>query len=650
MKFEIKKRDAAGRVCRLTTRHGTVTTPTLLPVINPNKMIITPKEMKRLFGTEILITNSYIINKHEELRTQALKEGIHKLIDFDGAIMTDSGTFQSFVYGSIDIDPLDIVTFQREIDCDIGTILDVFGTPNQTRKEAKNAVKRTVERAKQSVPMKGNMLLACPVQGSIFPALRTACATHLGNLDADIHPIGGVVPLMEQQRYAELTKIILASKKGLPVERPVHLFGAGHPLIFPLAVALGCDMFDSSAYIKYALEDRLIFPGGTSHLENLNESPCCCPVCSSYSALELLKTEKTKRTRLLAEHNLYVSFEEIRKIRNAISEGTLWELVEQKASENPLLHDALAELKKPTNSQWLEQFEPIVKNRALFYTGHHTMYRPEINRMYDRLLHWYQVSSDVIILLPETSKPYHLSYETVISEIIDAYPQAEIVVDGMMGPVPITIDEIYPFAQSVLPMYTDDNTKKVRKKRLTSFLAGKKVVKWKGIETLKELEKYAQNSTIMTEDEKRIYAVATMQFGPNAAATLFDGNLRIVKSKNTGKIRNVYCDDQHIVSMRAADGMFTLKIAGAKRLHKRFSSPRFRVIVDTDAVPFIQQGKSVFAKFVRNVDKMLRPYDECIVVDQNDELLAVGRCLLNRLEMLSFRAGQAVKTREHVVP
>ncbi|MCX6671123.1 MAG: tRNA-guanine transglycosylase, partial [Euryarchaeota archaeon] len=61
MTFEIKERDAAGRLCHFTTKHGNVTTPNLLPVINPNKMMITPKEMKKRFGTDILITNSYII-------------------------------------------------------------------------------------------------------------------------------------------------------------------------------------------------------------------------------------------------------------------------------------------------------------------------------------------------------------------------------------------------------------------------------------------------------------------------------------------------------------------------------------------------------------------------------------------------------------
>lgn len=188
MKFEIKDRDAAGRICRFTTKHGTVTTPTLLPVINPNKMIITPKEMKRLFGTEMVITNSYIIKKDKKLREKAIEKGVHNLIDFDGSIMTDSGTFQSYVYGNIKIDPLEIVEFQRDIGSDVGTILDIFGTPGQTETKAKEGVQETVKRAKQSMKVKGDMILACTVQGSIYPNLRKKCAEKLSKINADFFP------------------------------------------------------------------------------------------------------------------------------------------------------------------------------------------------------------------------------------------------------------------------------------------------------------------------------------------------------------------------------------------------------------------------------------------------------------------------------
>ena len=87
----------------------------------------------------------------------------------------------------------------------------------------------------------------------------------MGSVDVDgkgfsIHPIGGIVPLMEQQRYRELFEILLASKASLPPDRPVHFFGCGHPLLFPMSIALGVDIFDSAAYAIFARDDRLLTP------------------------------------------------------------------------------------------------------------------------------------------------------------------------------------------------------------------------------------------------------------------------------------------------------------------------------------------------------------------------------------------------------
>jgi 7-cyano-7-deazaguanine tRNA-ribosyltransferase len=121
-----------------------------------------------------------------------------------------------------------------------------------------------------------------------------------------------------------------------------------------------------------------------------------------------------------------------------------------------------------------------------------------------------------------------------------------------------------------------------------------------------------------------------------------------VKSKRTGKIRNIFCDGRHILSMRAEDGLFTLKLEGGRRLHQRFKHPLLRVVVISDAVPFVREGKSVFTKFISECDPGLRPYDECLVVDENDTLLAIGRTILNRSEMLTFHHGMAVKIRESI--
>ena len=646
MKFELRDRDAAGRICRLTTDHGIVITPNLMPVINPNKMLITPKEMKKLFGTEIIITNSYIIKKDEKLRKKALEQGVQEIIDFDGPVMTDSGTFQSYVYGDLKLDPIEIVEFQRDIGSDIGTILDVFGTPDQTKSKAEQGMKETIKRAKLSVNVKGDMAIACTVQGSIYPELREKCANELSKINADFFPIGGVVPLMENQRYSDVIRSILSSKKGLDPSKPVHLFGAGHPLIFPLAVALGCDLFDSSAYVKYANDGRMIFHWGTEKLEDLSELPCSCPVCSTQSATELKKLNKKNRILAIAKHNLYVSFAEIRKIRNAIVNGKLWELVERRANSNPYLLEALKELRIKKNKDFLEQFEPISSEKALFYTGEQTIHRPIVHRCHNRLFNRYKPNGNTTIVFREGGKPYSAYYSEQIKNIFKRNCRVNVLIDSHLGPIPLELDEMYPFAQSIFPDKTDEKTVKTVKKIFKEFIKEKDIILWKGYKTLEELK--PSKNKCLDFDIIKITSISDMQFGKGAGKALINGKVKTVKSKKTDKIRNIYQNDKHILSMRAPDGMFTLKLEGAKLLHKHFKYPKLRVIVNDDAVPFIKDGKSVFAKFVEDCDPELRPFDECLIVDNKDNLIGNGRCLLNRPEMLSFNYGMAVKTRENI--
>ncbi|RLF76099.1 tRNA-guanine(15) transglycosylase, partial [Thermococci archaeon] len=96
------------------------------------------------------------------------------------------------------------------------------------------------------------------------------------------------------------------------------------------------------------------------------------------------------------------------------------------------------------------------------------------------------------------------------------------------------------------------------------------------------------------------------------------------------------------------DGFLTLGIEGAKRLHAVLPYPRMRVVVNDDAEPFAKKGKSVFAKFVIDADERIRPYDEVLVVNKNDELLATGQSLLNGRELKVFQQGLAIKVRRGI--
>ena len=224
--FEITKRDGLARIGKLETAHGILETPALLPVINPRLVTVPPNELHEVFGFNGLITNSYIIRNDPVLKEKALNGKLHELLDFPGVIMTDSGTFQSHMYGEVGVRNDDIVNFQK----DIGT--DIFTEPEWSKEQTTEAVEVTLERTREAAGLKGSMMLAGVVQGSIYPVLREHCAREMASMAVDVHPIGGVVPLMEQYRFADLVDVIVASKKGLNPSRPVHLIGAGHPMIF----------------------------------------------------------------------------------------------------------------------------------------------------------------------------------------------------------------------------------------------------------------------------------------------------------------------------------------------------------------------------------------------------------------------------------
>ncbi len=168
---------------------------------------------------------------------------------------------------------------------------------------------------------------------------------------------------------------------------------------------------------------------------------------------------------------------------------------------------------------------------------------------------------------------------------------------------------------------------------------------WEGRETLAALPEDRRDVDF---ELWRVRATADYQFGRGTADLLLDGDVSLRISKRTGRVRNVAVDGEHVLSMRVRDGLFTLKAAGATRLHDGLKAPRMRVTVETETAPFNREGKNVFAKFVVAMDQDLRPGDEALVVDEEDGLVAVGQALMNREEALSFEAGVAVRVRDGI--
>jgi len=144
---------------------------------------------------------------------------------------------------------------------------------------------------------------------------------------------------------------------------------------------------------------------------------------------------------------------------------------------------------------------------------------------------------------------------------------------------------------------------------------------------------------------RRIRSVADYQLGKGVGVKLFPENVEIVRSKRTGRIRYVYLIGRRLATLRPTDGLFSLSIAGAKRIVEDVSSARCLVIVQDDVSKFIAEGGDVFAKHVVKADSSIRPKDEVIVVDESNSVLAVGRAVLSGGEMEVFQKGVAVKVR-----
>ena len=653
--FEIKAKDGKGRVGILNTKHGDVKTPALMPVIHPRKQALDVGK----YGADIVITNAYLIYKDEELKKKAIEEGLHKLINFDGPVMTDSGSFQLSVYGDVEITNKEVIEFQELIKTDIGTSLDIPTAPFVERDKAESDLEITIQRAREAVEFKKEnnieMLLNSVVQGSTYLDLRRQCARELSALDADLYPIGAVVPLMESYHYKDLVDVVMNTMKNLSDTVPRHLMGAGHPMIFALCAAMGCDLFDSAAYILYAEDDRLLSTRGTFKLENLQEMPCSCEVCTKYTPDDLRAMPKSKRRDLIAQHNLYVSFAELRLIRQAIYDGNLMELVEERCRAHPALLEAQRQL--ANYSLDLEKYDPRSKKSAFFYTGAESLSRPEVLRHIQKLRQMPKKRD--LIILPPTKKPYSKFTSGKLGKFYVCGDKHEIdlnntdfmVLDIPFGLIPLEIDEVYPLSQNDAPKTRDGDSIEFIEDVINEFieyydqvLIHSKVLKDLDI----QLEEYDLSDEIryQKDDVKKIKAIADYQFGFGVGEALFKGNINIEKSKKTGKIRHIYDGKTLIVNMRASDSYLILSKQGAKRLHACTSYPQNRVVVNEDSEPFALDGKSVFCKFVVECDENIRSNDEVLIVNKDDKLLAYGKSLLSACEIKQFDTGQAIKTRK----
>ncbi len=691
-KFEVTVRDGAARLGKLYTKHGVLETPMLLPVINPNIRTIEPREMWEKYRVSGLITNSYVTWKHEKLREPALKDGIHSLLDFPGVIVTDSGTFQSYVYGDVEVGVEEIVDFQQKIGVDIGTMLDVFGRPDMSREELEHAVEETANRALDSLNAAGEeMLLNGPVQGGLHDDLRAQAGLLMGELEGEnrgfaVHPIGGIVPLMEKQRYLELFRILLAARSTIPPNRPIHMFGCGHPILFPLCIALGVDLFDSAAYALFARDDRLLTPTGTVKLGDLNEWTHNSSTLFQHTPSEVREMEKEQRSTLLAHHNLEVTQAELARCREAVRNGTIWQLAEQRSHASAKLREAfewvLEQMEEPAEGPvgesvlrtiastnpvrgTAEQFSDDIDSRP------HLLHLNALLAMrWRRPGSWWDGSDEKaerVVILSGAEPPWRDSALGSAVSALAEEPRSILLISTPVGLIPFTLEDVSPWchvecSDELWEMILDEDEIDtwledlgISDLPLDIHLCQPDPQSVAGGGNRDKIRDWIDRCAIV--DKLSLFC----GISPSEACKL-SAEMTSRRSR-TDRMVNVNFADVHCLSPRLPDGALSLTLAGAERLHTlNPSAPSSfeegvvasdldhpgmpRVLLMDDAIPFVGKGRNVIHGFVLGADAHIISGQPCLVVSSKGELVAHGIANATADDMAFFDKGIAVKVRD----
>ena len=386
MVFEIKDVDLGGRIGKLCTPHGCIETPAFFPVVDVYRQEVSLEDIARI-GFRQVITNAYLTLKR--FGDRAVEKGIHGILNWEGVVMTDSGAYQILEYGNVDVSPHEIIKFQESIGSDIAVILDI-PTGDVNRAKARETVEETLRRAihARELIRGSSTLWVLPVQGGRYLDLVEYSAREASKIHEEysIFGLGSPTVYLERYNYIIIVRMLAVARRVLPWGKPLHLFGAGHPLIIPLAVALGADLFDSASYIIYARDDRYITEYGVERLERIEYFPCNCPVCSKYTPEELRSLPKPERTRLLAIHNLYMIKKSIERTKQAIREGRLWEYIEEVSRRHPRALEAFREMASKARDL-LEETTPSTKGvvRGLRLYDYYSARRPRVERYKERL-------------------------------------------------------------------------------------------------------------------------------------------------------------------------------------------------------------------------------------------------------------------------
>ena len=355
--FKILNQDGSARVGEISTPKGNIATPAFMPVGTAATVKAMLPSSVRSTGAQILLSNTYhLMLRPSAERINALG-GLHKFMNWDGPILTDSGGFQvmslsglrkitengvdfkSHIDGSKHfLSPERSIEIQKLLGSDIVMSFDECTPFPETKSRSETSMRMSMRWAKRSIEAFGDRpgyALFGIQQGSIFKDLREESAKKLGELGFDGYAIGG---LAVGEGQDQMFKVLDYAPGQLPEEKPRYLMGVGKPDDIVGAVERGVDMFDCVLPSRSGRTGQGITRYGAVNLRNARhkndprplDSECCCPACSNYSRAYLhhvIKTGEIIGSMLLTWHNLHYYQTLMNDLRQAISNQNLSKFV-----------------------------------------------------------------------------------------------------------------------------------------------------------------------------------------------------------------------------------------------------------------------------------------------------------------------------------
>ncbi len=347
IKYELIKNDGKARLGKLKTNYGTFDTPMFMPVGTlANVKTLTPEELYAM-NSAVILSNTYHLwlRPGEDIVDKA--GGLHKFMNYNGPILTDSGGFQVFslakkkditeegvVFKShIDgkklfLTPELSIQIQNKLDSDIAMSFDECIPYPATYEYAKQSTERTIRWAKRGkeVHNNPNQSLFGIVQGGEYEDLRKYSAEETVKLDFDGYSIGGT---SVGEDKVTMYKMIDYAIEYLPLDKPRYLMGVGEPIDLLEGVERGIDMFDCVLPTRLARHGNAFTRNGRINLKNLKykedftpiEDDCDCYTCKNYTKAyirHLITCEETLGGRLLSIHNIRFLIKEMEEIRESI--------------------------------------------------------------------------------------------------------------------------------------------------------------------------------------------------------------------------------------------------------------------------------------------------------------------------------------------